>query len=284
MKPQIRSIPTMNLSNPAQNAPDANPNPIASPLPARCRLVLPHFQSLPTLKTYLPDLLRSLEHHAVPVEVKVVDDGSSRLMQKWILSWTKRLSQTHPELLDTQLLEQNHGKGYAIRQGWSGASDSIELLAFVDADGSIPADAVSTQLLAALQEPNQLRCGIRPAPSRATRSLKRRFMAACFATYARHMLGIEVKDPQCGFKMLPRSLYQQLHRRLKVNRFAFDCELLAHAALLNTPIQEVELPWLESPTSTVRSIRDGWRMVLDLRNIRRSLQLRKRLRRPADTH
>lgn len=274
----------MNLSESAQTAPEANLNAIASPQPARCRLVLPHFQSLPTLKAYLPDLLRSLNSHAVPVEVKIVDDGSSRLMQKWILSWTKRLSQTHPELLDTQLLEQNHGKGYAIRQGWNSVSDSIELLAFVDADGSIPADAVSNQLLAALQEPHHLHCGIRPAPSRATRSLKRRFMAACFATYARRMLRIEVKDPQCGFKMVPRSLYQQLHRRFKVNRFAFDCELLAHAALLNTPIREVELPWVESPTSTVRSIRDGWRMMLDLRRIRRSLQLRNRLRRSGDTH
>lgn len=244
---------------------------------ARCRLVLPHYQSFPTLKRYLPQLLRSLEHHGVPVEVLVVDDGSARLMQKLISTWSSRLSQDYDSLLPVQLLDRNCGKGYAIRQGWASVPDSVDVLAFVDADGSVPAEAVATQLLVALEHPDILHCGIRPAPSRATRSIKRRIMAACFAAYARRVLGIQVSDPQCGFKMVPKAIFQRLQRRFKVNRFAFDCELLAHAATTGVAIREVELPWVESPTSTVRSIRDGWQMVRDLRKIRRELRIWQRL-------
>ena len=141
----------------------STPNLRLASATCQCRLVLPHFQSLQPLKSYLPDLLHALQQQHVPVEVVIVDDGSPRLMQKLLGRWTRRLAEQYPNLLPCILLEQNYGKGFAIRKGWSHAADPIQILAFVDADGSVPASSVAEQLLQSLEHPDQLRCGVRPA-------------------------------------------------------------------------------------------------------------------------
>ena len=171
------------------------------------------------------------------------------------------------------LLEQNFGKGYAIRQAWNSAAETMQVLAFVDADGSVPAQSVAEQLLKSLQNPEQLRCGVRAKPSKETRSFKRRLMGSLFANHVRKQLKLDILDPQCGFKMIPASTYRRLRRRFKINRFAFDCELLALSQQQGLQIVEQELPWVESPTSTVRSIRDGWKMVRDIRKLKKRLRI-----------
>ncbi len=237
------------------------------------RLALPHFQSLDSLKSYLPILLQTLESYQVPVEVVIVDDGSSRLLQKLLASWVSRLHSEHAILSSPMLLEQNFGKGYAIRQAWNTAPETIKVLAFVDADGSVPAQSVAEQLLESLQNPEQIRCGVRPKPSKETRSFKRRIMGSLFANYVRKQLKLDVSDPQCGFKMIPASTYRRLRRRFKIDRFAFDGELLALAMQQGLQIVEQELPWVESPTSTVRSLRDGWKMLRDIQKLKKRLRI-----------
>ena len=239
----------------------------------KIRLVLPHYQGLIALKGYLPRLLNTLDTYKVPVEVRIVDDGSSRMVQKMIETTCSRLSSEHSILLSPVLLEQNYGKGFAIRQGWTHLPDSVQMLAFVDADGSVPATAVAEQLLAALQQPEILRCGVRPQPSKETRSWKRRIMGSIFAKHAHKALGISISDPQCGFKMIPAEFYARQQRRFKIDRFAFDCELLAFAKLHGTEIVEKEVPWAESPTSTVNAFRDGFQMWKDIRALKKRLKL-----------
>jgi len=250
-----------------------HPEPALASATCRCRLVLPHFQSLQPLKSYLPDLLQALQQQHVPVEVVIVDDGSPRLMQKLLGRWTRRLAEQYPNLLPCILLEQNYGKGFAIRKGWSHAADPIQILAFVDADGSVPASSVAEQLLQSLEHPDQLRCGVRPNPSKETRSLKRRWMGSFFAHFVRTQIGITVSDPQCGFKMAPAPVYRQLKRRFKIDRFAFDCELLAFHAQAGVSIVEQEVPWREAPTSTVKALRDGMQMWKDIRGLKKRLKI-----------
>lgn len=240
--------------------------------PPKIRLVLPHYNGIDALKSYLPQLLKALETHSVPAEVKIVDDGSSRLVQKLIESSVNRLASSYSILMSPTLLERNYGKGFAIRQGWKNPPESIEILAFVDSDGSVPATAVAEQLLTAISHPEILQCGVRPQPSKETRSWKRRIMGGLFAALVHKSLAITVSDPQCGFKMVPAEFYARHRRRFKIDRFAFDCELLTLAAQNGVPIVEKEVPWVESPTSTVRAIRDGFKMWKDVRALKKRLK------------
>lgn len=244
--------------------------------PAQVRLVLPHYQSINALKSYLPELLKTLqEAHGLSVEVVLVDDGSSHLLQKLLIKWVVRLQADFPQLTRCIVLEDNYGKGYAIRQGWRDAADATQILAFVDADGSIPAESVAQQLQLALQTPDKLRCAIRPAFSKQTRSIKRQLMGKLFSCYVRSHLNLQITDPQCGFKMVPSAVYRRLERRLKIDRFSFDCELLAHAQQIGVEIIEDEVPWIESSTSTIRAIRDGWHMLRDIHKLKKRLQIRR---------
>jgi len=260
-----------------QNSAESDQNSLFMPEEAKCRLVLPHYQSYKSLKRYLPVLLQALDAAKVPVEVILVDDGSHHLVQKMVGLLVDRLRSQHPTLLPVRLLEKNCGKGYAIRQGWEGVGESVQLLAFVDADGSIPSSSVAEQIKLALVHPDELRCAIRPSLSKQTRSFKRQLTGRLFSRHAIRQLNLTVSDPQCGFKMVPAAVYRRLQRRFKIDRFAFDCELLAHFQQVGIKIVEDEVPWKEARTSTVRAFRDGFQMLWDLRKLKRRLALWKRL-------
>ena len=167
----------------------------------------------------------------------------------------------------------NRGKGYAVRQGI--AVSKGDVVAFMDADGSTPVRELGR--LADLIHSNQadIVIGSRRAEGSlvtADQPVLRQLLGRAFAMHAQMVLGLRIRDTQCGFKVFRGQVARELFKDFRCDGFAFDLELLAVARERRLRVLERGVEWNERPGSTVNPLRDGVRM------LRAAWQIRARLR------
>ena len=73
-----------------------------------------------------------------------------------------------------------------------------------------------------------------------------------------------IRDTQCGFKLFRGDASDAVFRRQRLNRFAFDVEILWLALRLGLRVAEVGVLWRHDERSRVHPVRDGIRMGSDL--------------------
>ena len=78
-------------------------------------------------------------------------------------------------------------------------------------------------------------------------------------------------DTQCGFKLFRGDVARELFREARIDRFAYDVEILALAIRKGYRVAEVPIQWLNDPASKVNPIRDSLKMLVDLVKIRLSV-------------
>jgi dolichyl-phosphate beta-glucosyltransferase len=76
------------------------------------------------------------------------------------------------------------------------------------------------------------------------------------------------KDTQCGFKLFSGETARSLFKNARVNRFAYDVEILALAKKEGYRVTEVPVRWINSSSSKVHPVFDSLQMLLDLVKIR----------------
>jgi dolichyl-phosphate beta-glucosyltransferase len=89
-----------------------------------------------------------------------------------------------------------------------------------------------------------------------------------FNVMVRFVLGLQIYDTQCGFKLFRRASVQSAFEKLTTPRFGFDPELLFIMSRQGLKIREVPVRWSHVDGSKVRFLRDGVRMFTDLLRIR----------------
>ncbi len=83
--------------------------------------------------------------------------------------------------------------------------------------------------------------------------------------------GLGLKDTQCGFKAFRTPAARLLFHLVRIDRFAFDVEVLARARRLGLDIAEVPVHWKHVEGSTVHPLHDSVTMVSDVYRSRRGL-------------
>jgi len=230
-------------------------------------VVLPAYNEAERLPPFLASVRRYLDA-AQPgrYEVIVVDDGSDDRLPEVLASlaeeWPSLGVMRHPE---------NRGKGAAVRTGMLGARG--ELLLFADADGATPIEE-ETRLADAIRAGADVAVGSRlvaGAGQTRRRSWARGLTGRLFAALARWWLGVEVRDPQCGFKMFRREAARELFNRSEESRYLFDLELIVLARRLGYRVAEVPVSWSEVPGGHLSLTRELVKMPLGLWRLRRRL-------------
>lgn len=199
-------------------------------------------------------------------EILVVDDGSTDATAAICLHRAAAHS-----AIRVLRLPANRGKGRAVQQGILAAHG--EYILYADADGATPIDEFDKFL--PLLAPNRLLAGSRlidPALIERRQSRYRVWLSRLANWLIRLWLVENVRDTQCGFKVLHRSLARRLAHRQRIFRFGFDVEYLALAQRWGYEIVEVPVRWRHSPQSRLRPIRDGLHTFFDL--LRLVLRLR----------
>lgn len=90
------------------------------------------------------------------------------------------------------------------------------------------------------------------ATATAKRTALRNFLMHGFHALVTLVVGNEIRDTQCGFKLMTREAAQAIVPQQRLQRWAFDVELVKLAGMLGVRMCEVQVVWTEIPGSKVR--------------------------------
>ena len=170
----------------------------------------------------------------------VVSDGSIDKTADVVRKYGSSFNSTDSWILLT--LQQNSGKGCAVKTGMLAATGKLRLM--VDADGATDFGTGLELLLEATSAPVVF--GSRAhLVSKAQRSMLRTTLMHAFHFFVELLCSSNVRDTQCGFKLFTAEAAQSLFQTLHLQRWAFDIELVILAERLGLAIEEVGIPWHE---------------------------------------
>lgn len=191
----------------------------------------------------------------------MVDDGSRDRTSDLLAS----LAASRPRQFELLQLDENRGKAEAVRRGMVHALHTASgYVGFIDADLAAPLEEVP-RMIDVLDRRREVRAVVGSRLHLAGHAIRRRplrrLLGRCFAAVATTLLGLPLRDTQCGLKLFRAD---DGMRRLFVDpfrsRWIFDVELLArliaHEGLEAAVEQVYELPlerWSEVAGSKLRS-------------------------------
>ena len=226
-------------------------------------IVIPAYNEGARLGPTLEKVLAYVRQQGWDAEVIVVNDGSRDNTAEIVREFAAR----NPIL---RLVENpgNRGKGYAVRNGMLNARG--EVILFSDADLSSPIEEMP-KLLEAVAAGADIAVGsrwLRPELQSHRQSLHRQLFGRIFNGLNRIILGLRLKDTQCGFKAFTRSAAQKILPLQRIERWGFDPEILFLARKFGFRVDEVAVRWGHVGGTRINPLLDGARMFQEMVRIR----------------
>ena len=226
-------------------------------LPVLVPYSTPGFQ----VRATVGELLGTLSRTGATFEVIAVSDGSTDGSED-------SLDGLHPEVVRTVRLDENRGKGEALRAGFTRGRGRF--LGFIDADGDLPPDQIAAMAALAAGTgdpsgpPDVVLGSKRPPRSEVVYPPMRRLYSWLWQQLVFLLFDLRVRDTQTGLKLARRELIADALPRMLEKRFAFDLELLVVARRLGYR-RFVEMPVrIRQRFGSTVSIRAAAGMLLDL--------------------
>jgi len=230
-------------------------------------IVVPAFNEEVRLKRSLDKLDNYLRSRKVSCEIVVVDDGSSDRTAEIARNYGGNCA----EHCSVRVLsnEQNRGKGYSVRRGMLSSKGEYALL--TDADLSSPIEEMPKLEECVTGGSYDIAIGSRDVPGsniEIHQSWLRENAGRVFNRIVRFATGLPYWDTQCGFKLFRMDVCRKIFEKQRLERFAFDVELLYIAQKWGLRTAEVPVRWSHADGSKVRLFPDAPLTGLDLVRIR----------------
>ena len=137
------------------------------------------------------------------------------------------------------------GKGYAIKRVINSSTGEFTMI--MDADGAVelPDIVKNFQYLAKYDAI----LFDRYSSTRNSIPLYRRVPSRGFNILVRTMLGLNVRDTQCGYKIVRTDLIKEAFRRVGITNSFFDVSLLYHIKKMGARIKEVDVMYAHDEKS-----------------------------------
>lgn len=160
------------------------------------------------------------------------------------------------------------GKGGALIEGLK-LAPLADLVGYVDADGATPPQAFYDLV----RRTNEAECviGSRWLPGailHQEQTRKRQFASRVFHLIVQVFFQMNIRDTQCGAKVMRREAVEKIHSSLRIADMAFDINLLYSLKRAGFRILEVPTEWTDKVGSKVTLGRTSTTMFLSVVRIR----------------
>ncbi|MFZ5365142.1 MAG: dolichyl-phosphate beta-glucosyltransferase [Patescibacteria group bacterium] len=207
-------------------------------------VIIPVYNEEKRIGSTLPKIFHYLNKRQIDYEVIVVDDGSTDQTIPIVENIKKCNLLRHAE---------NQGKGAAVRTGVEAAQGKYIL--FTDADNSTPIEELDK--FWHKKEQYDILIGSRHSIGseiQVKQPWHRNIITYIGNKMIRIILGLKLKDTQCGFKIFRGEVAKDLFGLQKINRWAFDMEILYLAKKKLYSAKEIPVTWINSPESKVKPL------------------------------
>lgn len=152
----------------------------------------------------------------------VVDDGSDENFTDFHMRFLK----DHGSPLSILRNETNHGKGHSIRAGISQCHSDYVI--YTDIDFPYTAESVA-KVFWSLTTGSDVVFGVRSSAYYEKLPFQRLVISKVFQVFNKYLLGLKIKDTQCGLKGMSKAGRKSL-LTTQTNHYLFDMEFLAQAS------------------------------------------------------
>jgi len=183
------------------------------------------------------------------------------------LSVVQRAAARHPAISVLEFREAI-GKGGAIIEGLK-LAPRADLIGYVDADGATP-PAAFHDLVRRTKEADSV-IGSRWLPGAVLhieQSSQRRFASRVFHLIVQCLFWMNIRDTQCGAKVMRRAAVEKIHSALRIADMAFDINLLYALKHAGFRVLEVPTEWTDKAGTKVALGRTSLTMFLSAVRIR----------------
>lgn len=235
------------------------PRPAHTPREVALSVVIPAFNEVDRIGATVKRVLAFFDGCAYSCELIVVLDGGRPGAAAAVTRAAE--GRSNVRVLDNG---RNRGKGYSVRQGVRVSTGRFVL--FADADLSLPIEDTG-RFLAVLESGADLAIGSRVLPDSletGDQQRMRHHLSRVFNAIVRTVAVPGLRDTQCGFKAFRGTCARALFAVQRIDGFGFDVEVLRIARRWHYRIAEVPVTCAYHPSSSVRKLRDGGSMLVDL--------------------
>ncbi|MCD6094381.1 glycosyltransferase family 2 protein [bacterium] len=226
-------------------------------------VIIPAYNEEKRLPKTLKAVDEYLRNQNYDYEIIVVNDGSKDDTALVVKDFK-------PQIVNLRLIDrkENKGKGYTVKEGMLNAKGDYRL--FMDADNSTTIDQIE-KMWPWFERGYDIVIGsrdIKGAVLDPPQPLYRRLVGKIFRLARDIICDIwGIYDTQCGFKCFKKEVVETIFPKLRIERFAFDVEILLLAKMHGFKIKEIPVYWRNNPDSKVK-FKSAIRMGLDLFKIR----------------
>lgn len=210
-------------------------------------VIIPAYNEEKRIEKTLLSAHEYLSRQSYEYEIIVVSDGSSD-------GTVATVNHQLPTINNLKLIDnkENHGKGWAVKQGMLGARGDYRL--FMDADNSTSMDQIEG-FLPYFSQGYDVVIGsrrIKGANIAVKQAWIRDFLGGVFGLIVHMLVPLGVTDSQAGFKVFSKKATEAIFPKQTIFRWAFDVEILAIARKMGFKIKEMPIKWVNDAESKVK--------------------------------
>lgn len=180
----------------------------------------------------------------------------------------RKVQADYPGTIDALDFPAPIGKGGALIEGLK-LAPMADLIGYVDADGATGADALHDLI----KKMGDADCvigsrWIEGAVLHQAQTSKRQFASRVFHTIVQSFFWMNIRDTQCGAKIIRRHAVEKIHSSLCIADMAFDINLLYSLKRKGFKVIEVPTEWTDKVGSKVSLGRTSLTMLLSVIRLR----------------
>lgn len=191
-------------------------------------LVVPAYNEEEVLDFSIPQLLKAFEDAKLPLELVVVDNGSSDRTPEIIQAWSDRDERVVPARV-----EVNQGIGFGIHAGMAVATRAW--VGYIPADGQVDAEDVARLFAAAAATNGRLVAKVRR--HYRVDGWKRRIVSVSYQAFFRGLFpAVSSLDINGTPKLIPRPAWDAMN--LESTEWLLDPEIMVKSSVLDMRVME----------------------------------------------